>query len=243
MATFVLVHGSWFGADAWTRTADHLRALGYQVVAPDLPGHGEDTTALDQISLESYTAAVVAAVTAQTDPVVLVGHSMGGTVISQVAEQTAERIRQLVYVAAFMLADGQSLFEITQSSPGMADSLLGANLVFGEGVLGVNPAATVEVFMADAPAQIAGVAAAAVRPEPLAPLATPIHVTAERWGSVPRTYVHTTDDRVLPIASQRELVSAAPGTRTIELSSSHSPFLSQPEQLADVLSGIAGSSN
>ena len=129
MATFVLVHGSWFGADTWTRTADHLRALGYQVVAPDLPGHGEDTTALDQISLESYTAAVVAAVTAQTDPVVLVGHSMGGTVISQVAEQTAERIRQLVYVAAFMLADGQSLFEITQSSPGMADSLLGANLV------------------------------------------------------------------------------------------------------------------
>ena len=97
--------------------------------------------------------------------------------------------------------------------------------------------------MADAPAKIAGVAAAAVRPEPLVPLATPIHVTAGRWGSVPRTYVHTIDDRVLPIASQRELVAGAPGTRTIELSSSHSPFLSQPEQLADVLSRIAGSSN
>ncbi len=239
MATVVLVHGSWFSSDAWTETAGELQRLGHRTVALDLPGHGDDHTALDQISLDSYTDAVIATVRQEPESVILVGHSMGGTVISQVAERLPERVVHLVYIAAFMLADGQSLFAVTQSSPGMAASLLGQNLVFGDGELFVDPSNAIAVFMDDAPSLRASTAADRMRPEPLAPLATPIHVTAERWGSVPRTYVHTSNDRVLPIASQLELVAAAPGTGVVELATSHSPFLSEPEQLAAAIIAAA----
>lgn len=235
MSPFVLVHGAWSDARAWDPVIPHLTAVGRRAVAPDLPAHGADPTPLAGATLDAYAAAVEAAAEAEGAPVVLVGHSMGGTVVSIVAERRPDLVAHVVYVAAFLLPDGQSLYGFTQTSPGMADSALGPALRPGEGVLGVDDASFVDVFCADAPAALAAAARAAQRPEPLAPLGTPVAVTAARWGSVPRSYVHTAADRCVSPASQAEMVAALGVAATRTLPTSHLPMLAAPEALAAAL--------
>lgn len=235
MSTFVLVHGAWSDASAWDRVAEHLTAGGHRVVAPDLPAHGTSSTPAAEATLDGYVATVRDAIASVGAPVVLVGHSMAGTVISQVAEADPSAVERLVYLAAFLLPDGQSLYGFTQSSPGMADSLLGPALRPGDGVLGVDPEQFVDVFCGDAPGADAHSARESLRPDPLTPLGTPIHVTAERWGSVPRTYIHTTLDRCVSPASQREMVEAAGVDAIRSIEAGHLAMLSRPAELADLL--------
>ena len=140
MSNFLLVHGSWSDASVWSLVTERLRAAGHNVVTPDLPAHGSDTTDPANATLAGYAEAVERAASDFQGPVVLVGHSMGGTVISTVAEQHPDLVSHLVYVAAFLLPSSQSLYGFTQSSPGMASSLLGPNLRPTETTLGIDPA-------------------------------------------------------------------------------------------------------
>ncbi|MDR0359666.1 MAG: alpha/beta hydrolase [bacterium] len=107
-APFVLVHGGWPGAWCWDRVRPWLSAAGARVVAPDLPGHGEDRTPLARLTATSSVERVAGAVRAEDSPVVLVGHSSGGMVISAVGDVVSERIAALVYVSAFLLPAGTS---------------------------------------------------------------------------------------------------------------------------------------
>lgn len=95
MSTFVLIHGGWHGAWCWDRVAPLLEQGGHEVVSFDLPGHGEDRTPSVEVTLEGYTDRVVEALDALSEPVVLVGHSLGGTAISQAAERRPEKIEKL----------------------------------------------------------------------------------------------------------------------------------------------------
>lgn len=235
MSTFVLVHGAWSNADAWHLVADRLRAIGHDVVSPELPAHGADATAPASVTLDDYITTVTDAIHAAGAPAVLVGHSMAGTVISSVAERSPDLVDRLVYVAAFLLPSGQSLYGFTQSSPGMADSLLGPALRPGDGVLGVDPAQFVDVFCHDAPTGLAASALASLRPDPLAPLGTPIEVTAERWGARHRTYIHTTADRCVSPASQAEMVAAVGAHTVRSIDAGHLAMLSQPDALAALI--------
>src|SRR5215469_1301218 len=106
--TFVLVHGSWQGAWSWDGVRDRLRAHGHRVITPTLPGRGDVSEDRSWISHDDNVAAVVAALDADAGEVVLVGHSLGGVVVSQVADRRPERIARLVYCAAFVLEDGES---------------------------------------------------------------------------------------------------------------------------------------
>jgi pimeloyl-ACP methyl ester carboxylesterase len=71
--------------------------------------------------------------------------------------------------------------------------------------------------------------------EPHGPRAEPLALTAERWGSRPRTYVECTEDRTIPISSQRRMQAMSPGARVVTLDADHSPYLSRPVELADAL--------
>ncbi len=238
MSSFVLVHGAWSDASAWDAVADLLRDGGHTVVAPGLPGHGSDPADPADVMLDTYADVVVAAAESLGGDVVLVGHSMAGTVISTVAERHPQLAAQLVYVAAFLLTSGESLYGFTQTSPGMADSLLGPALRPGDGVLAVDPDRFVAAFCAQADGALAAAALTSLRPEPLAPLGTPITVSDGRWGAVPRAYVHTTADACVSPASQREMVTAIP-TPTWSLDSDHLVMLSHPVALATLLADIA----
>lgn len=108
----VLVHGAWSNASAWDRVAADLRVRGFTVTAVNLPGHGADATPASQLTLAGYADAVQAALPAQ-GKAVLVGHSMAGMVISAVAERAPEKLASLVYVAAYLPASGQSLYQLS----------------------------------------------------------------------------------------------------------------------------------
>jgi pimeloyl-ACP methyl ester carboxylesterase len=235
MSTFVLVHGAWSDASAWSAVTERLLAAGHRVITPDLPAHGADPTPPAEATLDGYVTTVADAIAAAGEPVVLVGHSMAGTVISQVAERAPDTVERLVYLAAFMLSSGQSLYGFTQTSPGMAESLLGPALRPGDDVLGVDPEQFVAVFCHDAATADAQRAAAALRPDPLAPLGTPIDISDARWGSVPRTYIHTSRDRCVSPASQREMVAAVGATTVHELDAAHLAMLSRPDELTALL--------
>ena len=136
MARIVLVHGAFAGAWCWEPVLPGLRAAGHEVEAIDLPGSGGDETPVEEVSLDAY-ANRVCAVLADGRPAVLVGHSMGGMVITQAAARCPEHVAALVYLAAFLPADGQSLMELV-ALPEAADDQVQANLV----VSGDPPVAT-----------------------------------------------------------------------------------------------------
>ena len=113
--TYILVHGAWHGAWCWYKVVPLLEARGHKVVAPDLPGHGKDTTKPEQVTLADYVNKVVSVANDQNGPVILVGHSMAGVVISQAAEVLgANKISALIYLDAFLPANGESLFALVE---------------------------------------------------------------------------------------------------------------------------------
>jgi pimeloyl-ACP methyl ester carboxylesterase len=103
MSTFVSVHGGWNGGWCWEKVVPLLEEAGHEVEAPDLPGLGEDRTPLPKVSLQGYADRICQVLEAQPEPVVLVGHSSGGIVISQAAEQRLDKVKLLVYLAAILL--------------------------------------------------------------------------------------------------------------------------------------------
>ena len=107
-STFVLIHGAWGCSSVWDQVELYLRRLGHRTVAVDLPGHGRDRSDIRLQSTKTYTEKVKRVIEEIVEPVILVGHSMGGSVISAVGEAVPERVEKLVYCAAFLLDYGES---------------------------------------------------------------------------------------------------------------------------------------
>ena len=240
MATIVLVHGSWFGAWCWDRTAPALRAAGHDVHADDLPGHGRDATPVGSCTLAAYVDRVCDQLDALPGPAVLVGHSMGGIVISGVAERLPGKVAELVYLAAYLLRDGESIQSISSSVPG-AGSLVRGHMVPADdwSTVAIREEGLRETFFADAARADVSRAAQLLRPEPTAAFRTPVRLTAARSGSVPRTYVRTTRDRALTPPLQDAMLAATPCHRVIDVETSHCPMLSAPDRLAAILQDVA----
>lgn len=238
MATFVLVHGSWHGAWCWQLLIPMLEAYGHRVYAPDLPGHGADQTPVAAISQDSYVTTVTDLLDAIAEPVVLVGHSMGGMVISQAAERRPDAIAALVYLAAFLLDDGQSVFEVGTDDP---QSHLLPHLRPNEaaGVLMLEMDGIADVFYNNCPPDVAAWAVPHLRPDPLLPVGTPIHVTAGNFGRIPRTYIECRRDQTLSFENQRKMTARNHGGAIISLDTDHSPMLSMPAVLAQQLDAVA----
>lgn len=236
--TFVLVHGAFADAHAFDGVKPALEAKGHRVLAPDLPGHGRDTTPPAEVSLERYVDAIDAVVNAQSGPVVLVGHSMAGMVVAQVAERSPQRIKQLVFVAAYLPQSGQSLEELAKTD---AASLVGQNLQLAAdySTATLRKEAIAEALAADLPPALQGLIVAGQKPEPLAPFRGKVTLTTAGFGAVPKSYVLTANDRAVSPALQAQMVSSWPGTRTVTLETSHLPFLAQPDAFVATLLELA----
>ena len=238
MATFILVHGAWHGAWCWRHIVPLLRARGHEVLAPDLPGHGDDPAPASDLTLQGYVARVREVVEIQGDAVVLVGHSLGGLVVSAVAEALPDRVRRLVFVTAFLPRDGDSLVRICSVDPDNPLSAASLRTPDGKCVI-VDPARLAELLYSDCPPEDVNFAAANVGPEPIAVMFQGVRVTAERFGSVPRAYVYCSEDVALPLFIQQQMVTASPCAKVITLRTGHSPFFAAPEALATALDSLA----
>lgn len=237
MCTFVLVHGGSDGGFVWEAVAPCLEEWRHTVLAPDLPGHGDDTTPIPEITLRSYVDRIVDVLDAQREPVILVGHSSAGAAVTQAAEERPDKIATLAYLAAYLPRNGQSVMELAASDPdGPADDL--AVVDERMGWLEFRADAAREAFGTDVPDAVWAHYLEQTRPEPLAPLAEPVRTTAERFGRVPRVYIETFRDRAVSPALQRRMYAAVP-CRVMTIVTGHMPMLSHPRWLADCLATLA----
>jgi len=236
--TYILVHGAWYGGGwIWNKVTPRLESKGYKVLPVDLPGYGGDTTLASKLTLIDYVNKVVAAAQSVKGKVALVGHSMGGAVISQAAEVLGpEKVDKLVYLDAFLLKDGESIFsqveKISKASsggPSAPDYLI---LSDDKKTCLFNPLKLQEYFCHDCSAEDLKQAQANLRWQPVSVLATPIHVTDSRCGRIPKIYIRCTAAKDL---DRRTVVQNMPCEKVYELPSSHSPFFSMPEKLAATL--------
>jgi pimeloyl-ACP methyl ester carboxylesterase len=233
MATFLLVHGSWHGAWCWERLAPRLLERGHRALAIDLPGHGEDRRFPWLVTLGGYSRRVQAAAAALAEKPVLVGHSMGGFAISQAAADAPRLFAALVYVCAFVPLPGETLWRLAALD---AETLIPASVRQRPLGVWIRPAQARALFYADCSEADAAWATARLRSEPLRPLLQ-AHV-ARAPARLPRAYVECTRDRAVSLARQRAMAGRFDFDRVVTLASGHSPFLSQPEALADALDGL-----
>ncbi|MBS7540749.1 alpha/beta fold hydrolase [Ancylobacter lacus] len=247
MATFILLHGSWHWGGCFGKVANLLAAQGHAVIAPDLASHGFDPTPTAAVTdIAVYAAPARAALETVSGKAILVGHSVGGATCTWLGELMAEKVAALVYLTGFMAPAGRSARDFVMTPTYLKDPAIVASqgmLRMGKEGLGVDLAKrdlVVGSLYSDCAERDIEVALAnLVRVTPHAPFAAVSQATPGRYGRLPRHYIECLHDRALPLAVQREMQQAVPGATVHQLNSGHSPFLSQPEELAATLARIA----
>jgi pimeloyl-ACP methyl ester carboxylesterase len=233
----VLIHGACHGAYCWELVAPLLLDMGYHLSAPDLPGLGHDRTPIESITLQSYIDRAVQAVKAAAEPVLLVGHSMGGTVSCGAAEAIPEQLGRVVFIAGGLPLDGEAVVDVQPhiTESGEPSGLEQTHASSVENAIEFEIGPNGEPFYNTCSSEVVRRAAARLRPQPIAPWKTPLRLTPDRFGAVPKTYIVCKQDRALPASVQHFLCARTPGIRKREIDTDHSPFYSDPEGLAAML--------
>ena len=239
MATFILVHGACHGGWCWEKVQPILESHGHTVCAPDLPGLGKDHTPPANVTLADNVEKISRLLDKIDEPVVLAGHALGGVTIGQTAEARRRKLKALVYVCGLMPPSGTASRDMTAGEPDMLFrrsrelSPDGLTYTFARSQL---PA----MFYQDVSAEDRYRAMERLRPQPISISTTPVTLTEERYGSVPRWYIECTQDNAIRIARQRAMVKAIP-CKVLTIECGHTPFYSAPEELAEHLETIARS--
>lgn len=234
MSHYILVHGAWEEARIWDDVAPVLRQNGHTVTALDLPGHGQNLHPISQVTLATYVQAVVDEISQLDHQVVLVGHSMAGAVVSQVAELIPEKIERLIYVAAFLLKDGETVLGAMQSDSG---ELLPA-LIFSDdqSQASVSEEALRRVGFHDVDETVVERVLPLMAPQQATePFMAKVAVTEGNFGSVPKTYIRTGIDRITTTLLQDRMIANWPVEAVLELGSGHFPAFSVPRKLAELM--------
>ncbi len=217
--TVVLIHGAFADASGWGGVISRLLAEGYPVYAP--PNHLRGI-AHDAAYVRDFVGTI-------DGPVVLVGHSYGGAVVTNV---DADNVVALVYVCAFALDEGESVGQALAGEPGDLASIFVVRpypgAPEGTGDAYVDPAVFHQAFCQDLPAELAAIMAATQRPGALVSLGEPSGPPA--WKTTPSWYLVGQQDRVIPAAVARRMAQRA-GATTAEVDSSHVAMISHPDEV------------
>nr|WP_244188649.1 alpha/beta hydrolase [Streptomyces yokosukanensis] len=217
----VLVHGAFADASSWSGVIKRLERDGNPVIAPANPLRG----------LNSDSAYLAALLKTVKGPVVLVGHSYGGAVISQAADHDPN-VKALVYIAAFSPAKGESAAELSGKFPGgtLGSTLTQVPVPLAGGGTGtdlyIDPAKFHNQFAADVPRATADLMAATRRP--ITDYALNEKATKEAWKTIPSWDLITTQDKNIPAAAQRFMAKRA-HSHSIEFKASHAVSVSRPD--------------
>jgi pimeloyl-ACP methyl ester carboxylesterase len=223
--TIVLVHGAFAESSSWRHVINELRQA----------GHGTIAAANPLRSLSGDAASVSGLLGSIPGPVVLVGHSYGGAVISNAAAGH-DNVRALVFVAAFAPMEGESILELSGLLPGstLGDTLDAIPLGDGSADLYIRQDRFHEQFAADVPAAEAAVLAATQRP--LCDVALREGSGPPAWPALPSWFVFGDADRNIPVAVHRLMAERAGAKAAVELAgTSHALTVSRPREVTEVI--------
>lgn len=225
--TIVLVHGAFADSSGWNLVAPALQAEGYPVLAFSNPLRG---IAYDSQYLRDFLGTI-------EGPIVLVGHSYGGALITNAATGDPD-VKSLVYIAAYALDEGESV--AAANSLGGGHTEVTENLVIrpfpgatnGDADAYIDPEAFPRLFAQDLPRVVAKTMAASQRPGSYASLVTPSGPPA--WKTIPSWYLVAKQDRIIPPEAERVMAARA-GATTVEVNTSHVPMLSKPQSVISLI--------
>lgn len=245
MARIVLVHGAMGNSLAWgSKFLDALRAKGHTLEVIDLPAQGDDPTPKEAVTMQIYADKVVAQLRTSEEPAVLVGHSMGGVVITQAADDFIAgggKLAQVVYMTAFLPRNGQSLLDLAGSPEGQGDAVQANLVVAGEPPIGTFPpeAAHGALFNSMPIEQMASVDPRGTESQPIIPFTNPVSITDDR--DITRRYIFALQDRAIPLPLQRKMAASTAITESVEIDADHMLFYSATDELIEVIDRFARS--
>ena len=234
----MLVHGAWHGAWCWEPVLSLLAEQSVDAVAVELPGHGADPGPLSD--LHGDAARVREVLDGLDGPAVLVGHSYGGVVITEAGAH--RNVAHLVYIASFNLDATESAMSAAMAETeaasidhsGRPDALSFVRDA-GDGATTIDPEGARVLFYDDCPPEVADWAVSRLGRQPMQTLSQ--SPAAVAWRDRPSTYALCTLDNIVHPELQRVLARRA--THTVEWPTSHSPFLSRPDLVADLVAELA----
>jgi pimeloyl-ACP methyl ester carboxylesterase len=193
----VLVHGAWQDGSCWDQVADVLRAAGHEVHAPTLAGQGRGDVDRDVGHADAVASLTGYLAEHDLSDVVLVAHSYGGTVVSKAAEETADRLRRLVYLNAFVLVDGECVNDATP--PHYIELMEHIAAERGDGTVVLPYPIWREAFMNDADDELAwDIYENHLSPHPYRTFTEPVELKVFPTLELPRTYLNCTEDIAMP---------------------------------------------
>lgn len=229
--SYILIHGAWTGSWIWQPLLQPLRHHGHEVLCVELPGHSQSSPlAAADIRFADYLACIKLAIDSAQHPVMLVGHSFAGMLISQAGEDYAEQVAGLIYLCAFMLPSGYSFL---QATTGVQGSVALDHLQFAADGHSVSIAAEHQhrAVAQDLPVSSFERVQPLFVAEPTAPLAQALCLSS-RWDGLPRAYLECIADQALPLAQQRAMQEQLPPHYRASLDCGHSPQFSATDALA-----------
>ncbi|MCX5493414.1 alpha/beta hydrolase [Kaistia dalseonensis] len=227
--TIILVHGAFAESSSWDGVLAQLGRDGYHAIAAANPLRGVKSDAQSVSSLIASTEG----------PIVLVGHSYGGPVITEAANGKS-KVKALVYVAAFAPEPGESSASLSVKFPGstLDKALLSVPLPEGGQDLYIRPEKFRAQFAADLPAAEVRLMAATQRPIKAAALAEPSG--AASWKTIPSYVIYGSDDRNIPAAVMKFMAERAHAVKTVEIDgASHALMVSHPREVASLIEDAA----
>lgn len=234
MASFVICHGAWGGGWEWQNVATLLRQAGHVVYTPTLTGLGERSHLVNpHIDLHTHIQDVVSVLEYEDlRDVILAGHSYGGMVVTGVAERAPERLRELVYLDAFVPRNGESVNDLVTAAvgPAVAAHMEEAVNTYGEGYLAPPPPSDDQRTV----------------PHPFKTFTQPLDVKSAGAREIPKSFVYCsqkedefTRNALDPIMRQIVERAKAEGWRYYELPTEHTLWQTMPQETAEVLLQIA----
>lgn len=236
MATIVLVHGAWHGGWCWRRVSDLLRTKGHDVYTPTLTGLGERSHLLTQeVDLDTHITDVANLLKFEDlQDVVLCGHSYGGMVITGAMDQEANRIAALVYLDAFLPANGDSAMNHVAKGADVQNRKLATEQGDGWRM----PTPSMEMMGVVEQADIDWVQPLLVE-HPLKTFEQPISLTGEP-DNASRHYILASDRDATHFAEVHARLVDEPDWLTYDLHTGHDVMVTMPAELAEILDDIAG---
>ena len=237
--TYILIHGAWGAAWEFDEVKELLSKDGSKVHALDLPGHGDNQKEIADVTMNAYVDHIDNFISKIDGKVILVGHSLGGAIISQVAEGNSDKIEKLIYVAAMLPKNGDSPLGLMQSDK--YGQLL-PRIIFSEdqSYATLDNDMVRELLLHDVTDEkrLEKIVPDFLVKQAVQPFTAEIEITDGNFGSVPKYYIRASLDKVLTPELQDRMISNWDLEKVFTLNSGHFPITSIAGKLTEVIREI-----